>query len=94
MTGSLHTHFLPQTLADPSTRPEQRTIQRAFLCQDVTRYRPHAPEGRQADFAPTAPLQVELLRCLLHRFEHLSYERLCYGRGLPEIYACFKERGR
>ncbi|UCC64486.1 MAG: glucokinase, partial [Anaerolineae bacterium] len=36
----------------------------AFLTWDGTRYRPHASEGGHADFGPTNPFEVELLRYL------------------------------
>ena len=29
-----------------------------------------------------------------HQFDHVSYERVCSGLGIPTIYAFFKERGR
>ena len=65
----------------------------AFLTWDGSRYRPHASEGGHADFAPTNPLEIELLRYLHDRFEHVSYERVCSGRGLPNIYAFLKDSG-
>jgi glucokinase len=65
----------------------------AFLTWDGTRYRPHASEGGHADFAPTNPFEVELLRYLQDRFERVSYERVCSGRGLPNIYAYLKNSG-
>jgi glucokinase len=70
----------------------------AFLTWDGTRYRPHPSEGGHADFAPTNPFEFELLRYLRDRFdwgrfEHVSYERVCSGRGLPNIYAYLKDSG-
>lgn len=65
----------------------------AFLTWDGSRYRPHASEGGHADFAPTNPFEVELLRYLQDRFEHVSYERVCSGRGLPNIYAYLRDSG-
>jgi len=65
----------------------------AFLTWDGSRYRAHASEGGHADFAPTTPLQVDLLRYLQGRFEHVSYERVCSGRGLPNIYAYLRDSG-
>ena len=65
----------------------------AFLTWDGSRYRAHASEGGHADFAPTNPFEVELLRYLQERFEHVSYERVCSGRGLPNIYAYLKDSG-
>jgi glucokinase len=65
----------------------------AFLTWDGSRYRPHASEGGHADFAPTNLLEVELLCYLQERFEHVSYERVCSGRGLPNIYAYLRDSG-
>ena len=65
----------------------------AFLTWDGSRYRPHSSEGGHSDFAPNNPFEVKLLRYLLDRFEHVSYERVCSGRGLPNIYAYLKDSG-
>jgi glucokinase len=65
----------------------------AFLTWDGSRYWPHASEGGHTDFAPTNPLEVELLRYLQDRFGHVSCERVCSGRGLPNIYASLKDSG-
>jgi len=65
----------------------------AFLTWDGSRYRPHVSEGGHADFPPTNPFEVELLRYLQDRFEHVSYERVCSGRGLPNIYAYLRDSG-
>jgi glucokinase len=66
----------------------------AFLAWDGHRYRVHASEGGHTDFAPVNDLQVELLRFLLARGDHVSYERVCSGRGLPNIYTFLRETGR
>jgi glucokinase len=65
----------------------------AFLVWDGARYRAQASEGGHADFAPTNSLEIGLLRYLLDRFEHVSYERVCSGRGIPNIYAYLKDSG-
>ena len=66
----------------------------AILVWDGTRYRPLASEGGHTDFGPTNPAQLELLSYLLPRFDHVSYERVCAGIGLPNIYAYLKDSGR
>jgi glucokinase len=66
----------------------------AFLTWDGARYQPHASEGGHADFAPTSAVEMELLRYLRNRFEHVSYERICSGRGLPNIYEFIRDTGR
>jgi glucokinase len=65
----------------------------AFLTWDGSRYRPHASEGGHASFAPMDSLEVELLRHLQRRFDHVSCERVCSGMGLPNIYAFLRDTG-
>ena len=65
----------------------------AFLTWDGASYRAHASEGGHASFAPTNQFEIELLRYLLKQFEHVSCERVCSGRGLPNIYAYLKDSG-
>jgi len=65
----------------------------AFLTWNGTRYQAHASEGGHSDFGPTNPMQIDLLRYLHESFAHVSYERICSGHGLPNIYAFLKDRG-
>lgn len=65
----------------------------AFLTREGSGYRAHPSEGGHADFAPTDELQLGLLRHLMERFDHVSYERVCSGQGLPNIYRYLKESG-
>jgi glucokinase len=65
----------------------------AFLTWEGERYRAHMSEGGHADFAPADALQLELLQYLQMRYKHVSFERVCSGRGLPNIYAFLKESG-
>jgi glucokinase len=62
----------------------------AFLTWNGARYEPHASEGGHADFAPNTATEVELLRYLMGHFRHVSYERVCSGIGIPNIYDFFK----
>jgi glucokinase len=66
----------------------------AYLTCEGARYRAHASEGGHTSFAPDTPLQLDLLRFLLGRFGHVSCERVCSGKGLPNIYTYLKESGR
>jgi|GEM_PF-31675 len=66
----------------------------AFVTWDGSRYQAHPSEGGHADFAPSDTLELELLRVLQRRFGHVSYERVCSGRGLPNLYASLKETGQ
>lgn len=56
-------------------------------------YQAHASEGGHADFAPVNELQVGLLTYLQQQVGHVSYERVCSGTGIPNIYAYLKESG-
>jgi glucokinase len=65
----------------------------SFLTWDGVRFRPVPSEGGHASFAPVDALQLELLRYLQQRFEHVSFERVCSGKGLPNIYAFLRDSG-
>ncbi|HEV2579581.1 MAG TPA: glucokinase [Ktedonobacteraceae bacterium] len=65
----------------------------AFLTWNGTAYQSHTSEGGHADFAATNAFELDLLRYLLDHFPHVSYERVCSGKGFPNIYAFLKERG-
>jgi glucokinase len=65
----------------------------AFLTWDGARYQSHPSEGGHADFAPASRLQLGLLRYLMERYGHVSVERVCSGRGIPNIYAYLRDSG-
>jgi glucokinase len=65
----------------------------AFLLYDGTRYRAYASEGGHTDFAPSTPQQTELLRFLQTQYHHVSWERVCSGLGIPNLYAFLKTTG-
>jgi len=65
----------------------------AFLTWDGSRYVTFPSEGGHADFAPMDALQVGLLNYLLGQDEHVSFEDVCSGRGLPNIYAYLRDSG-
>ncbi len=66
----------------------------AYLTWEGSQHWAHPSEGGHADFAPTNSLEVEMLSYLRGRFEHVSYERVCSGRGLPNIYDYLRDSGR
>jgi glucokinase len=86
-------HAVPWLEADDLYTLNQGQAVRGGATWDGSRYRAHASEGGHTDFAPTDSLEVDLLRYLLDRFGHVSYERVCSGRGLPNIYAFLKDSG-
>jgi len=63
----------------------------AFLTPESNGYRAHASEGGHTDFAPTDQQQIGLLKYLQRKWKHVSYERVCSGMGLPNIYDYLKE---
>ena len=58
----------------------------AFLVWTGQHYQPCPTEGGHASFAPVTSEQLELLAHLMPRFGHVSYERVCSGSGIPNIY--------
>jgi len=65
----------------------------AYLTWDGQRYHPFASEGGHSDFAPKNNLEINLLRYLQERFNHVSCERVCSGSGIPNIYNFLKDSG-
>ncbi len=65
----------------------------AFLVKAGNRYRAFSSEGGHTDFAPTTSIEQELLAFLQQRLGHVSYEQVCSGMGLPNIYDFYKQRG-
>lgn len=66
----------------------------AYLTWNGSRYLAHASEGGHTDFGPESSEQSELLTFMRKRFDHVSYERVCSGHGIPHLYAFFKAGGR
>jgi glucokinase len=64
----------------------------AFLTWHETHYHAYPSEGGHADLAPTNEQEIELLRFLMERYEHVSYEHVCSGIGIPNIYAFLRNR--
>jgi glucokinase len=64
----------------------------AFLVWDGSAYRPYPSEGGHVDFAPATASQAELLGYLQERFEHVSYELVCSGRGISHLYDFYRDR--
>lgn len=63
----------------------------AILFDDGRRFHPAASEGGHGDFAPRNEIEIELLRHLIGRFGHVSYERVVSGPGLLNIYQFLKK---
>ncbi|MHB1941443.1 MAG: glucokinase [Acidiferrobacteraceae bacterium] len=65
----------------------------AFLVFNGSTYSDYASEGGHADFAPPTPALTNLLRYLQARFDHVSYEIVCSGIGIPHLYEFFRDTG-
>jgi len=57
-------------------------------------YEIFASEGGHCDFAPRTELEVELLRYLVARFGHVSFERIVSGPGLVNVYNFLRDTHR
>jgi len=66
----------------------------AGLYWDGRQQHPFACEGGHSSFAPSNPLQVELLGYLMREFCHVSWERVISGPGLLNIYHFLRDTGR
>jgi glucokinase len=66
----------------------------ATLYDDGRHYHPVASEGGHGDFAPGDDTEIDLLRYLIKKFGHVSYERVLSGPGLANIYAFLRDSGR
>ena len=64
-----------------------------ILFDDGKNYHPIPSECGHADFSSRDELEIELLRYLIGRYGHVSYERVISGPGLLNIYDFLKERG-
>lgn len=57
-----------------------------FLFWDGAHYHPISSEGGHTDFAPRNEQEIGLLRHLLKKYDHVSYERIASGLGICEIF--------
>jgi glucokinase len=57
-----------------------------FLIWDGARYQPHPSEGGHTSFGPETALQLELLNYMDDIYNHVSYERVCSGMGIANLY--------
>jgi glucokinase len=65
----------------------------AFLVWSGTEYIACSSEGGHASFAPADEIQAKLWRQASQKFGHVSYERVCSGQGLPNIYTFLRDSG-
>lgn len=65
----------------------------AFLVPGPEGYTACASEGGHAAFSPSSEIEIELLRTLRGRFDHVSVERVASGVGIPNVYEFLRDRG-
>jgi glucokinase len=65
----------------------------AFLAWDRDSYRAYPTEGGHTDFGPQNEREIELLRYLMKSHKHVSYEWVCSGIGIPNIYNFLRDSG-
>jgi len=63
----------------------------SFLTWDGSRYVAHSSEGGHSDFAPTDTRQIRLLEYMFKKFDHVSFEHVCSGVGIPNIYGYLRD---
>jgi glucokinase len=63
----------------------------AVLLYQGEHYHVIASEGGHTDFGPTNLFEIELLRYLMGKFGHVSYERIASGKGMPNIYGYLRD---
>ncbi len=64
-----------------------------ILVWDGTMHRPSASEGGHCSFAPRNEIEIGLLRYLLRKYNHVSYDRIVSGQGLVNIYHYLRDSG-
>jgi glucokinase len=95
MTGDLHTLNPGVPVRDgaigviaPGTG-----LGEAYITRSRAGYQVFPSEGGHTDFGPRDETQMGLLTYLRQTYEHVSYERVCSGIGLPNLYAYLKHAG-
>ncbi|MDH5299609.1 MAG: glucokinase [Desulfobulbaceae bacterium] len=63
----------------------------AYLCWDGSGYRPYPSEGGHTDFAPGSEEEMALLLFLGREMDHVSYEQVCSGRGIANLFRFLRD---
>ena len=58
----------------------------AGLFWDGRRYHPFSTEGGHASFSPGDDIEIELLKHMQQRYQHVSWERIVSGPGLVSLH--------
>ncbi len=62
----------------------------AIFTWEGSRFTPVPSEGGHTDFAPGSETEISLLTFLKTKYDHVSYDRICSGRGLPGVFDFIK----
>jgi glucokinase len=65
----------------------------AFSVWTGDRYTAYPSEGGHGDFAPGDQREADLLAYLRQRLGHVSWEQVCSGRGIPNLYDFLADSG-
>ncbi len=63
----------------------------SFLTWDGFRYLAHSSEGGHSDFAPADERQLHLIEYMFKLYEHVSFEHVCSGIGIPHLYRFLRD---
>jgi glucokinase len=63
----------------------------SFLTWNGSHYAAYSSEGGHSDFAPTDERQIRLLQYMFKKFDHVSFEHVCSGIGIPNIYGFLRD---
>jgi glucokinase len=86
-------HRVSQSVGNQAVIAPGTGLGEAGLFWNGSQHEVFACEGGHVDFAPQGDLQIELLRFLASRYEHVSYERILSGPGLVNVYEFLREKG-
>lgn len=63
----------------------------AILIWNGSRHVAFPSEGGHSNFGPSNPLEIGLLSYLQNEIGHVSYESVCSGMGIPNLYAYLRD---
>jgi len=66
----------------------------AFLTWNGNYYLAHASQGGHTSFSPTNTLEIKLLQFLIEKSPHVSFENVCSGKGIQNIYNFLKQSNK
>lgn len=63
----------------------------SFLTWNESRYHACSSEGGHSDFSPADELQIRLLEYMFKKSDHVSFEHVCSGIGIPNLYGFLRD---